>query len=372
MAIHIVTEYAGHHALRHGMRRVVWLLGAVLIVLGLGAAAVPVLLGVLVALNALFGDEPVEPLDDEGTTQLVVLCIVALAGLVVGLRLVRGRRRIAVFLRRFRFADATATVTYALGTAVGRGWRLITLDDAAVAPVGVTPRQHRFSRLGVWIPLLVIAGGALWIFGGPGADFADRLIDDFTSSQGDGDFGAAIGAALAAVFVIALLLVFAFIAMAFFGLVTVFSLGSRRAIAKAEGEKAQAITKRRHIGRRIPRIAARARRILGPRLVVVRVVTDLWKDVVERLLRVASVVIIDVSEVSDNLLWEVEAIERRRKLPWIAIARQDRIDARPAPGSPAQRLVPHLAGRPVLAYDTSETGMRRFSRSLRSMLEDVA
>lgn len=371
MAMHIVNEYQGRHALRQGMRRAGRFLGALFIAVGLGAATIPVLLGFLTLMVVFFTEEAVEVPDEQTVTQLLVLGAVACAALLVGLRLVRGRRRIALFLRRFRFSDATATMTYAIGTAVGRGWRLVTLDDAAVVPVGVTRGQRRASRIGLWLPLLLIVGAALWLFGGPGESFADRIIDGAPSDEDPADFGAAVSARLAATFGVLFLLVLALAVLAFLAVVSIFSFGSRRAIARAESAKAHVITRRRRLDHRIGRIVSHARRVLGPRLIVVRVVGDLWRDVVDRLLGVSAVAIVDVSEVSPNVIWEVEAIERHPGVSWIAIGQRDRLHARTADAQAMAMLAHHLGDRSVLAYDTSAAGLQRFSRSLRDMLEDA-
>lgn len=66
---------------------------------------------------------------------------------VVGVRLVRGNRRLVLFLRRFGHSQATAALTYA-ATTIGRSWRLVTLDDAQIAPIGAgVPPGSAIARL---------------------------------------------------------------------------------------------------------------------------------------------------------------------------------------------------------------------------------
>ena len=67
----------------------------------------------------------------------------------------------------------------------------------------------------------------------------------------------------------------------------------------------------------------------------------------------------------------IEAIERHPRVRWIAIGRRDRLLAPAADAGATAALVDHLGERLVLAYDTSEAGLRRFSRSLRAMLEEA-
>jgi hypothetical protein len=42
-----------------------------------------------------------------------------------------------LFLRRFGYDDATGAVTFAVNRTIGSTYRLVTLDDAEVAPLGV-------------------------------------------------------------------------------------------------------------------------------------------------------------------------------------------------------------------------------------------
>ena len=74
---------------------------------------------------------------------------ITIVGLKVGLRLLRGQRRLVLFLRRFGYGDATKAATFAAAKTIGRSWRLVTLDDASVAPLGVPTGTRR----------LVVGGG---------------------------------------------------------------------------------------------------------------------------------------------------------------------------------------------------------------------
>ena len=74
-----------------------------------------------------------------------VCAAAALAGLGLGLRLLRGRRRLVLFLRRFGFDDATRAVSFAAAGAIGRSWRLVTLDDDKVRAVGGASGPRRLA-----------------------------------------------------------------------------------------------------------------------------------------------------------------------------------------------------------------------------------
>ena len=55
---------------------------------------------------------------------------ITVAGLTVGLRLLRGNRELVLFLRRFGYGAATSVATFAAAKTIGQSWRLVTLDDA--------------------------------------------------------------------------------------------------------------------------------------------------------------------------------------------------------------------------------------------------
>ena len=47
----------------------------------------------------------------------------------------RGTRSPVLFLRRFGYRGSMQVVTFAVANTIGSSWRLVTLDDAAIAPV---------------------------------------------------------------------------------------------------------------------------------------------------------------------------------------------------------------------------------------------
>src|SRR5882672_11471751 len=100
MAIQIVNEYpAPSRLLRRLARASVWLLGALLILTGLLASISPIIYVVTVTAP------------DPG---VAIATVVAVASFIVGLWLIRGRRRLVLFLRRFGFTEATQAVTFAV------------------------------------------------------------------------------------------------------------------------------------------------------------------------------------------------------------------------------------------------------------------
>lgn len=134
MPVHIVWDHPEHHSLRRAARSIVVITGLASVLAGLAASLVPLALAVRAGIQLLTGAD----VDlDRAVRQAAVAVVVALVALPVGLVLLRGRRRVVLFLRRFGHQDATAVVTFAVARTIGSSWRLVTLDDAAIAPVGV-------------------------------------------------------------------------------------------------------------------------------------------------------------------------------------------------------------------------------------------
>lgn len=88
----------------------------------------------------------------------------------------------------------------------------------------------------------------------------------------------------------------------------------------------------------------------------------------------ASAVLLDVSELSENLLWEISQLDAKFGERCIVVGHADRVRALTgAPTDPATleaRTAQLLDGTTVLAYTTDRAGMRRFARALRNRLED--
>lgn len=114
------------------------LAGVVLLAVALTAGAVA--LGLLALFTVM---DPEDGADASAVVALVVAAAVAAGIILLGLRQLRGQRRLVLFLRRFGLAEATEAVSVAIATAMGRSWRVVTLDDAEIAPVGVRSSTRR-------------------------------------------------------------------------------------------------------------------------------------------------------------------------------------------------------------------------------------
>jgi len=157
-----------------------------------------------------------------------------------------------------------------------------------------------------------------------------------------------------------------------FGVLT-FASASADALKKAEGEKKQTLLDIRHLQSMVSEISQQSRQTFAARLVVVRVATQIWRETVSAFASVATASILDISDPTENLLWELTEIERQYNGRLILIAEHPRIAGWADGISPDEhplsaRLTQLLGDRDVLAYTTDRKGMRRFARALYGLL----
>jgi CBS domain-containing protein len=152
------------------------------------------------------------------------------------------------------------------------------------------------------------------------------------------------------------------------------SASSWLGVMRAEMAKRTYVREPREIERAATRVAARARGIFAPRLVVVSSVSTVWRDVVVRLAAVSDIILIDVSVPSANLLWEVSTLATEHGHRRVLIVENDSVagltGGSSASGDASGRLTDLLDGEEVLAYGTgSRSALRQFARALRSRCE---
>ena len=159
-----------------------------------------------------------------------------------------------------------------------------------------------------------------------------------------------------------------------FGFV-ILATSSAEAVRKAEQEKTATISQPHDIARVAAELSRRGSQTFAPRLIVVRVATSIWQQAVGGLARMASATIIDISEPTDNLAWEIQELDRLDiEDRCIFIVDHARIAENPTLGADAgfQSLMAKAVGdREVLAYTTDRAGMRRFARALHGRLLDL-
>ena len=419
MPLHVVFDYPAHQTTRAIGRWIARLIGSVLALIGLLATVIAVPSG-LVVIGDILGRLNHEQVFEPGfplrqvEAAFVAAFFTAIVGLRTGRRLVRGHRSSVLFLRRFGFDGSMQVVTYAVANSIGVTWRLVTLDDEEIAPIGVDTTSRVFFSIGERLASLAkFAGsgvlvGFQWSISAMWAVVAiqagvialdgnwrkvmtdgtlDRYVRIFASVMerripvNDFDLtlpGAfAILATTSAFLFVGLIVVMAGLQalLPLMGIV-VFASSSAEALRKAEAAKTARVTIPKDIDEAVTNISHRGRETFAPRLVVLRVASAIWQPTVSALARAASATIIDVSELTENLAWELGELERLGSLDrCIFIAESDRIapwaggDAPAlAAGSLESRVAAVIGDRPLLAYATDRKGMRRFTRALYGML----
>ena len=151
-----------------------------------------------------------------------------------------------------------------------------------------------------------------------------------------------------------------------------------RSVREAERSSRAAIETAEHLRTVTRSILRKARKIISPRLVVVTVATDLWQPAVQQLAARVSMILIDVSERTENLLWEIQNVLPKLGPRCILIGHYDKVCRLATNGphaAPRGLVAAHLASllddREVLAYTNDDQGMRRFARALQAKLEDA-
>jgi hypothetical protein len=219
-----------------------------------------------------------------------------------------------------------------------------------------------------------VAAALWWLFGGGFDRFLAGVAD---SAAGDPEGFEEIVGSILAVFIAvvvmgAIALILVMVPVAFLGGLALLSLGSYRAGRRGERAKQDRMETPGDIGPVARSVSRSTRRTLGPRLVVVRVASAIWQRAVYELAGRASIVIVDVSQPSENLVWEIESLRPSSRPRWIFIAHRPRLAAltgsyQPA-GSPAARVLAAIDGCDVIAYDTDHASARRFTRALAGAL----
>jgi len=414
MAINIVFDHPGRQTARGLARMAASLMGALLVTIGLLATVVAIPSGV-VTLGDVVGtwqhermfapDFPVRDVE----MAFAASTVVAFVGLRSGRRLIRGHRGVVLFLRRFGYQGSMQVVTFAVAHTIASTWRLVTLDDAAIAPVGVDSSTRLAFGIGERLVRIASAGskgviaamkwsvGAMWgvvaVQVLAAAPDWRRLLNDGTADRYANIYAsimerripwayfqpslsgafAVLATAAAFAFVGLLVLMAGLLALfPLFGFVA-FASSSADALRKAEGDKKQTLLDLRHVPSMVSRISERSHQTFAARLVVVNVATEIWQETVSAFASKATASIIDISDPTENLLWELTELERRSAGRFILIGEHPRIaawadgislDEHPL----SVRLTKLLGDRDVLAYTTDRKGMRRFARALYGLL----
>lgn len=421
MPVSVVMHYPRRYYVRQAWRGVSALIGSLLSIAGIAASVVAVPLTVVVALFVLARISGDTGWDSDLPPKWVVTLVWAIAtaimvlGRVVGRRMLQGSRELVLFLRRFGYDEATRAVTFAAAKTIGRSWRLVTLDDAEITPVGVSTGPRRLFHAGslggatiakagrraysvvsfaipaAWIGMLGIAGITYLRH----KDLQDVVVLLHLPRRGEAIGWSLQGAfyVLAAIIILMLALAILWIVLTLLGLVLMpvgLSFQSTaEAVRRAEKSRRAEIHSSVEIEAAVASVAELSHKTFAPRLIVLTVsssaksdgglVPDVWKQTVRRLSTVTSVLLLDVSEPTENLLWEIRELREQFRSRCVIVGHYDRVrrlaangGEAPTPESLDGRLRILLDGQEVLAYTTDRRGMRRFARALRNKLQTAS
>jgi hypothetical protein len=164
-----VLDHPQRHLGLRLWRRISDLTGTLLLVLGL-TASLPAAPASLAVLSFVIGwattdasDPDPWPAADVPVQEIVlawaVTTPIAIGGLRIGLRLLRRNRTLVLFLRKFGYDDAQNAVTFAVLRTIGASWRVVTLDDAEMVPIGIPEGTRRVFNAGHLASKHVLAFG---------------------------------------------------------------------------------------------------------------------------------------------------------------------------------------------------------------------
>lgn len=322
--------------------------------------------------------------------------IIALMPLCIGAVFIWGGYQILfelkggiLYLRKFGFQDSCKVLTYAITNAIGKRWRVVTLDDSNISSVGVSMWGRLSWNVGsiLLILLLVtfISNNYDW-FTGEKIDAAlQSVLGDIWKNWEEGGlllaFFGAIGRLIMSFFAVIVTGIFLgvitliiFIFTGAMGTLSFFFVGNQISVLRAEFSRKISIIDGTKIESKTKRVFRRARRVLAPRLIVARVGNEIWREVVIRLGNNFSLVIIDVSQSSEHLLWEIRTFKERKN--WLLIGLKSKLER--LNDTPHEDLSPHerelkelIDGEEVLAYDDPRflSAMIVFSNALKAKLD---
>lgn len=403
MSVNIIVDAAERRWAGRALRGAQSLLGGVLVLAGLVASVPAFVLGVYAAFSAftdegVFGTLP-EDQRDRLTQLLTLSVVVTVVGLMLGFVLLRGRRRLVLFLRRFGYVETTQVVT-AAAHSIGRYWRLVTLDDDQIVPLGASASKPvgavtkgtdavaavlgavtKVARVVMWVGLVgAIAAGVLVLAQdeAAGADvqtLLDLLLEsDSTEAVAFRILAVAGIGGFAVALAINLLDVLGFLALPLL-IPTMAASFAYDAVREADGAKRTVVHDAAAIERTAAAVTMQRKRVIAPRLMVLRVRSAIWQQAVTRLATAADVILVDISEPTENVLWEIEALAGRHDVQHVFICYGPRLNDlfyAPDPEPAIQRMRTLLNGAEVLAYSVDRSGIRQFTRALRDALESRA
>jgi hypothetical protein len=326
---------------------------------------------------------------------LSVLTVVMLS-VIVGLKLLRSNRNVILFLRRFGYPPATYAITQAT-VRVGDFWRVVTLDDEKIESRGagddverlvhiVGTVQQKFQRtrrvvakvrsttMNISVRVLACALVVVLI---PGPDWNarfERLRAIVDPGQAPDRGAPAVARVATVVLAIGLSLLALWIVVVFVTWVVSFPLrlvygGVSRGVHEAARAEHIRIACKRDISIAQRIVELQRHRVFGARLCVLTVDSSVWQQTVTDIANVCAVPLIDISDPTEHVMWEIENLVRRFGERCVFIGDHGRLQtiAR-ANGELTGRLSKLLDGRDVLGYALDPAGTKRFIHALSSTL----
>ncbi|MES9827085.1 MAG: hypothetical protein ABW201_02315 [Candidatus Thiodiazotropha sp.] len=80
---------------------------------GLAASSLPLLFVSAAIVSILSGNADFPDMESDQAVVFLIAMVIAVVGLALGLRLIRGHRRLVLFLRRFGYDEATEALSFA-------------------------------------------------------------------------------------------------------------------------------------------------------------------------------------------------------------------------------------------------------------------
>jgi hypothetical protein len=227
----------------------------------------------------------------------------------LALSFAEGRKYSALYLRRFR-SEVNSFVAAAIDRGVGRRFRVVTLDDERFVPIEVPRLEKWSSRL---IPVLILCGAgalAIWTIR-MSINSEDLAVENYTQ--------------LYAVQYVRMLGFWTWHVWCLLFILLAHRFWIRRHAHVRVSTVPDLVTAEFFAWKL--RAWRNRSGLMAPQATIVTVTDALWRAAVIRLLRFVDVVLIDVSDPSDALAWEVTHLEQPSSPPCVFVAEATRFQA---------------------------------------------
>jgi hypothetical protein len=247
-----------------------------------------------------------DPVKVRNNTLLLVFC---LFNVYLALSFIEGRKHTALYLRRFR-SDVNSFIAATIERGLGRRFRILTLDDQQFVPIEVPRLEKWSSRVGP--VLLLFAAAALTIWG-----IRTVIESEFTAAEGyTGIYAVQFGRMFGFWTRNLWCLLFMLLAHRYW---------IRRHARVRVRTGVDLVTAEFHAWK----LRAWRNRpgLMAPQATIVTVIDRLWRDAIMRLTRYVDLVLVDCSDPSEALVWEVAYLKQSSSVPTVFVAEATRFHA---------------------------------------------